>query len=146
MKHQASGMRARTEKRFDLRIEKHTVGVVKRARRRDPDGAAGAHSDLAAVLPSLLLLPEWLDTAADPHCLADGPRTGAGPSSPRSTPGSRRSPLAGQAAINVSPGQALISTGALMPERQRASHPSGGTPRQDGEHEGPGPPGGRRTH
>lgn len=78
MKHQASGMRVRTEKRFDLRIEKHTVGAAKRARRLEPDGAAGAHSDLAAALPSPLLLPEWLDTAADPHCLADGPRAGAG--------------------------------------------------------------------
>jgi hypothetical protein len=64
MKHQASGMRARTEKRFGLRIEKHTVGVAKRARRLEPDGAAGAHSDLAAALPSPLLLPEWLDAAA----------------------------------------------------------------------------------
>lgn len=78
MKHQASGMRARTAKRFGLRIEKHTAGVAMRAHQPEPTGAAGAHSDLAAALPSPLPLPEWLDTAADLHCLADGPRPGAG--------------------------------------------------------------------
>ncbi len=76
MKHAASGRRARTENRFDLRIEKRTVGVAKRARRREPGGAAGAHSDLAAVLPSPLFLPEWLDAAAGLHRLADEPRPG----------------------------------------------------------------------
>jgi hypothetical protein len=67
---------ASTDKRFDLRTERCAVGVAKRARRREPDGAAGAQPAPAAALSSSLLLPEWLDAAAVLHCLADNPRPG----------------------------------------------------------------------